>query len=313
MPEERDRQSDPPPRKDPPTSKIIDVRGMIRQASTRVRVDQLVQQGKKYISLLSKEKIEELVNQSVKNIVDKYRAVAAGVSDVPAAQIEAESRQEFGELLQQFQETSKAKNQLEVSRASLDKELEDLRKDLERQKALADGRLSEEIEKTLIVGFKEFERELDRITGKVFERRRLLLGEQPDPQMLDELKQIEEILRKIIQRILAAERERFSMAGGRDREIAFMEKRIEKLYEQIAAMEGALRTISTSKLYSNQQIQNLLRQLGLVSDDRNFEKKREMLKFVLGQNKDLRVQFKDMEGKGITLANPAGVGDGKST
>jgi hypothetical protein len=69
-------------------AKMIDVKGMIRQASARVQVDQLVKQGKKYISLLSKEKMEELINQAVRNIVDKYRAMAAGVAQVPVAQIQ---------------------------------------------------------------------------------------------------------------------------------------------------------------------------------------------------------------------------------
>src|SRR5262245_1386449 len=144
-------QPNPPSRPPDPNenrgAKMIDVKGMIRQASARVQVDQLVRQGKKYISVLSKEKMEELINQAVKNIVDKYRAMAAGVAQVPVAQIEAESKQEFNELLSQYQQTAKAKNELESSKQALDSELDDLRKDLEKQKALADGRLNEEAEK----------------------------------------------------------------------------------------------------------------------------------------------------------------------
>lgn len=287
-------------------NRMLDVQGMIRQASTRVRVDQLVKQGKKYISLLSKERIEELINQAVKNIVDKYRALAAGVGDVPVSQIQAESKVEFNELLQQYQETAKAKTQLESSKSELDAELENLRKDLERQKALAEGRLSEEMEKTLIVGFKEFERELDRIVVKVFDKRRLILENSDTPEAAAELRQVEEVLRKIIARLVAAERERFAVAGGRDKETALLEKRMEKLYEQINALESALRTISQSKVYSNQQIQNVLRKLGLVTEDKFFEKKKEMLKIVLDQNLDLRKQFKEADAQGRTLSNPQG-------
>ena len=76
-----------------------------------------------------------------------------------------------------------------------------------------------------------------------------------------------------------------SSSGGQSREVAMLEKRIEKLYAQIAAMENALKTISNSKLYSNQQIQNLMRQLGLANEDKNYEKKREMLKIVMDVNK----------------------------
>ena len=99
---------------------------------------------------------------------------------------------------------------------------------------------------------------------------------------------------------------------GQSRETAMLEKRMEKLYAQIAAMENALKTISNSKLYSNQQIQNLMRQLGLAQEDKNFEKKREMLKVVLDVNKLIRKEGGELAAKGITLANPQGAGEGPS-
>jgi len=314
MPEDTGAPSSPTPMPPGPPpgpkggSKMIDVQGMIRQASRRVSVDQLVRKGLKTISMLSREKIDELINQSVKTMIDKYRAMAAGVVNVPVAQIEAESKQEFSELLSQYQETAKAKSDLELSRQSLDLELEEMRKDLEKQKALADGRLSEEAEKALIVGFKEFERELDKQVVKVFEKRKMILEGSDTPEAVAELKGVENAIRPIISRLVAAERERFAMSGGQSREIAMLEKRIEKLYAQIAAMENALRTISNSKLYSNQQIQNLMRQLGLANEDKNFEKKREMLKIVLDVNKLIRKESKELEEKGVTLATPKGGG-----
>ena len=308
MPDNPDNLNRP---QQPPGGRMIDVKGMIRQASARVQVDQLVRQGKKYISLLSKEKMEELINHAVKNIIDKYRAMAAGVSQVPVAQIEAESKQEFNELLSQYQQTAKAKTDLESSKQALDAELEDLRKDLEKQKALADGRLNEEAEKALIVGFKEFERELDKQVVKVFDKRKAILQES-NPEGVAELKNVENAIRPIIAKLVAAERERFAMSGGQSRETLMLEKRIEKLYQQIAAMENALKTISNSKLYSNQQIQNVLRQLGLANEDKNFEKKKEMLKVVLDVNKLIRKEGGELAAKGVTLSNPAGAGEGPS-
>ncbi len=283
---------------------MIDVQGMIRQASRQVSVDDLVKKGRKTISMLSRDKIDELINQAVKTIADKYRAMAAGITNLPVEQIEAESKQEFNELLTQYQETAKAKTDLEQSKQGLDAELEEMRKDLEKQKALADGRLSEESEKALIVGFKEFERELDKQVVKVFEKRKMILEQGETPEAVAELKGVENAIRPIISRLVAAERERFAMSGGQSREVAMLEKRMEKLYAQIAAMENALKTISNSKLYSNQQIQNLMRQLGLANEDKNYEKKREMLKFVLDGNKAIRKEATELEAKGITLANP---------
>ena len=285
---------------------MIDVQGMIRQASRQVSVDDLVKKGRKTISMLSREKIDELINQAVKTIADKYRAMAAGITNLPVEQIEAESKQEFNELLTQYQETAKAKSDLEQSKQGLDAELEEMRKDLEKQKALADGRMSEEAEKALIVGFKEFERELDKQVVKVFEKRKMILEGSDTPEAVAELKGVESAIRPIISRLVAAERERFAMSGGQSREVAMLEQRMEKLYAQIAAMENALKTISNSKLYSNTQIQNLMRQLGLANEDKNFEKKREMLKFVLDGNKAIRKESSELEAKGITLATPQG-------
>lgn len=291
--------------------KMIDVQGMINQASRRVNVEDLVKKGRKTISVLSRDKIDELINQAVKNIADKYRAIAAGIAGaaaIPAEkEIEGEAKAEFNELLQTYQQTAKAKTDLEQSKEALDHELDELRKDLEKQKALADGRLSEEAEKALIVGFKEFERELDKQVVKVFDKRKLILQESENPEAVAELKGVENAIRPIISRLLAAERERFQMSGGQSRETAMMEKRLEKLYAQIGALENALKTITSSKVYSNQQIQNVLRQLGLAQEDKNFEKKRDMLKIVLTANKDIRQQAKTLEEKGISLAKPEGL------
>src|SRR5690242_10022638 len=82
-----------------PGQKMIDVKGMIRQASARVNINELVKQGRKTISVLSKERMEEMINQAVRNIVDKYRAMAAGVAQVPVEQMTQESKEEFNELM----------------------------------------------------------------------------------------------------------------------------------------------------------------------------------------------------------------------
>jgi hypothetical protein len=287
---------------------MIDVKGMIRQASARVNINELVKQGRKTISVLSKERMEEMINQAVRNIVDKYRAMAAGVAQVPVEQIQAETKDEFNELMQTYQQTAKAKSDLEMSKQLLDGELDELRKDLQKQKDLAEGRLSEEAEKALVIGFKEFERELDKQVVKVFEKRKTILQET-NPDQVPELKEVENVIRPIIARLVAAERERFQMAGGQSRETQLLEKRIEKLYAQINAMETALRTISQSKVYSNQQINNVLRQLGLTNEDKNAEKKKEMLKFVLDANKGINKDGAALAAKGITLANPTGLAD----
>ena len=274
----------------------IDVRGMIKQASARIRVDQLVKKGTKYLSLLSKRKIDELVNQSVQNTIQKHRS---GTSGVAPETLEKESKEEFNELLTEFKKASEAKNQLAETKESLDIELTELRKELDKQKGVSDGKLTEDAEMALVLGFKEFEIELEKLVVGVFDRRTLILENSDTPEAVAEMGEIKNRIQAMISKLVGLERERFMMEGGysRDREIALMERRIAKLHEQIASMEKALKTITSSKVYSNTQIQNVLRQFGLYEEDQNFEKKKEMVKVLLTQNLDLIKQFNKIEPK----------------
>ena len=69
-------------------------------------------------------------------------------------------------------------------------------------------------------------------------------------------------------------------------------------------MEAALKTLSTAKTFSNQQVQNLLRDLGLAQEDKHFERKREMLKVVLNANQGIRSAARALAARGITLDAP---------
>jgi len=220
---------------------MIDVEGMIRQASTRVSVDQLIRKGKKYIQVLSREKIDELINRSVNTIVDKHRVTAARRRAVSADQLEAESRAEFQELLQQYQQTTDATRSVEQSKQVLDQELEEIRFEL-----------------------------VPEATPK---------------------------------EVLQVEREH-TVAATDVREIALLKKRLDKLLAYIATLEAALKTLSTAKTFSNQQVQNLLRDLGLAPDDKNLEKKKEMLKVVLSATLGIRKKARELAARGITLDAP---------
>lgn len=223
------RPSSPPPGP-APRARLIDVGGMLRQSSTRVSVDQLVRKGKKHIHLLSGEKIDELINRSVKTIVDKHRATAERRDADSAARIQADSRAEFEELLQQFQRTADATNAVEESKQKLDEELEEIR----------------------------------------FE----LAPEAAAPEVADA------------------------------RESATLRKRLDKLGAYVATLEAALKTLSTAKAFSNQQVQNILRDLGLASADKNYEKKKDMLKIVLQANQGIRRKARELAARGITLDAP---------
>ena len=84
------------------TRRVLDINGLIQQASTQVPFGRLLQMRKKAVHLLSREKVNELINGAVRNIVDKYRVVDGSSLPVPQDRIEAETRQEFDELLSAY-------------------------------------------------------------------------------------------------------------------------------------------------------------------------------------------------------------------
>ena len=176
---------------------MIDVEGMIRQASTRVSVDQLVRKGKTFINLLSREKIDELINRSVKTIVDKHRDIAAHRNAASAAQIEAESRAEFEELLRQYKMSADVASDIERSRKSLEGELEEIRFEIDPEK-------TPEVRTEDPGAFEDFVRELDKQVAQVFKVRKLILERSESPEGAAELKRVEEVLGTLLSKLVEA-------------------------------------------------------------------------------------------------------------
>src|SRR5436190_10378320 len=103
-------------------NRLLDMRSLIRQASTRISVDQLLTSGKRFIHVLASDKIQELIDRSVQTIVDKHLNRASTMSEETAAQIKEEAKGEFEELLKEYKNLSQAKNDVERSRKTLDHE-----------------------------------------------------------------------------------------------------------------------------------------------------------------------------------------------
>jgi hypothetical protein len=83
------------------TRRVLDINGLIQQASTKVPFGRLLKMRKKAVHLLSREKIDDLINRAVRNIVDRYK-LGGAILSVPQSQIEAETRQEFDQLLSAY-------------------------------------------------------------------------------------------------------------------------------------------------------------------------------------------------------------------
>jgi hypothetical protein len=286
----------------PEVTRMIDVRHALLQSSSRVQVAQLAKQGKKTISLLSKERMADLIDQALRQLVDRYRAVGPALPPAKDPNVR--------ELVEQYQATQQAQTDLEVSRQVIHDELDVLRRQIAEEKALAEGRLEAEVDRAQVLGSPEFDRHLKTILARVFENRRTALAPTAAPEALKELDALQSPVQDLVLRVVREEREKRekhrARTGGNSKQLSMLERRIEKLYTQLGALENALKMISSSKLTSNQQLQNALRQLGLLNEDKYFEKKREMLKIVLDTNKVIRKDAKDLEAKGITLSSPKG-------
>lgn len=270
----------------------VDVRSMIRQASRPVHVHDLVRRGTRTISVLSRQKIDEMVNLAVTNIVTKYRTLASGLN-IAQEDMERESREEFTQLFESHEEMTRARSLLEQSAAGVSSELEEMRAELEKQKELAEGRLAEDAERSILSGLAALEREIEASAGRAFDRRRALLTENGETEEgLAEFGRIEGRMREMITKIVGEQRK-----YQRDRDVLLMERRILKLQAQLKAMESALKAITSQKLLSNTYVQNMLRGLGLLDDDKHAERRKGMLKVVLQQNIQLRKDLKEYEAK----------------
>lgn len=284
--------------------RMIDVRGMLRQASTRVSLDQLFREGRQSISVLSRDKIDELINRAVRTIVDKHRFTPSPCTATSAQQIEVEAVVEFEELLQQYQETANATAVVEQSKQALAQHLQEpLLKPRPEDAGLQEAP-SGTVKIDPLAAFDDFVQELQKQVAQVFNTRKFILERSEAPQAVEELNRTEEILRDTFTKLFHVNRERAAVPVEDPGEISILKKRVEKLIAHIATMETAIKTLSTTKTFSNQQIQNLVRDLGLAQEDKNLEKKKEMLSIVLNQNRSIRKKAQELAASGVTLEAP---------
>lgn len=281
--------SQPPEPKQPQEQQPIDVEGIIKQSSASVPIDVLVKRGKTSVKMVSREKFSELINQAIRNVLRTH----TGKVPVNEAQIEAESKQEFEELLSEYQQSLQTQQMLQSSKEEMTREMEELRAELNRQREIASKTIGEEEEKRQIVALKEFEYQVERIIGKVIEKKGQQLesgGADPKKWDLDGLEaQLKPLIHKLCQEVFAALGPTFQ---SRDRMLALMERRLEKLYAHVQTLENALRQLTRAKVYSNAQIAGILRSVGILPEDANYEKKKEMLKKIFEHNVQLRQDLK---------------------
>jgi len=93
------------PEEDPvlstPSARVVDIDGLLAQASTKVTVGRLRKLGKKMVSLLSRSKIDQLINQAIRRHVERTRSGDGSGAAPPSGDVNAEIRKEFDSLLSQ--------------------------------------------------------------------------------------------------------------------------------------------------------------------------------------------------------------------
>jgi len=83
------------------STRVVDIDGLLAQASTKVAVGRLRKLGKKMVSLLSRSKIDQLINQAIRRHVERTRAGDGPGSAPPPGYVNADIRKEFDSLLSQ--------------------------------------------------------------------------------------------------------------------------------------------------------------------------------------------------------------------
>jgi hypothetical protein len=295
-----------PPPSSPDDSGTIDVRRALWASSSRpLPLSELAREGRRTVSLLSKARIYELINRAVRDLVEAHRAQARKRPGPPPPPDEPSFYQRLQELLREVEGTNQAREALEASRLSLLEELQDLRTELAREKARASEKREDALDRSPFLGVADFDRQIGAIVTQACLRQLPPEGAEKPAGFQKEWDRLEALLRERVLQVVREERGRIRPApAGSNKPLWMLERRIDKLYSELDALQRAITIISTSKVQNNQLLQTALRELGLVIDDKYHEKKKEMLKVVLDNNREIRQRHRELSARGITLSSP---------
>jgi tetratricopeptide (TPR) repeat protein len=296
------KKAPPPPSSD--ASRSIDVRRVLAAASSRASLDQLTSQGRTTVSLVSKARIGELLNRAIRDLVEHSLDEARKRKTQPDAPVEKSAYESLQELIKEVESTNQAKAELESSRQSLLLELGELRDALAREKRRAEEEHEDALDRSPFLGVADFDRHLATIITRVCESQIPPPDVGKPPGFQKEWEQLEKLIRQRVLAVVKEERARCRAPVRDNKELWKMERRVEKLYTELDALEHALKLISSSKVPNNLLVLTALRQLGILPEDKNFEKKREMLKVVLDSNQQIRRSSRELEARGISLSRP---------
>jgi hypothetical protein len=122
---------------------FIDAGKLLNEAATSVPIDLLVERGKSKVKLVSRERLEMLINQAVMNILRKYRNLEGQVGAITQ-----ETKVEFAELMAEYKKSLEIQENLKKNRESMQGEIVELKNQLSARSVDEDDRvLQKRIEK----------------------------------------------------------------------------------------------------------------------------------------------------------------------
>lgn len=293
------------PKPSPPDeSGTIDVRRALRASSRTLPISELAGEGRRTVTLLARNRISELINRAVRDLVESQREIARERTKAREVPDEPSFFDRLQELLREVEGTNQARDELEASRKSLLGELEELRTELAREKIRASEKREDALDRSPFLGVADFDRKIGAIVTEVCRSQLPPEGAEKPAGFQKEWDRLEHLVRERVLQVVREERGRIRPSlAAQNKALWMMEKRVDKLYTELDALERAITIISTSKV-NHAQLQTALRELGLLSDDKYREKKKEMLKVVLDNNREIRRRHQELSSRGITLSSP---------
>lgn len=251
------------------------LRDAIKQLAFRTSVDRLKKQGVTQVNVLGLDRIAALIEAAVHRSL-KSRLVGSDREVVADA-----TKAEFLRLLRSNEDLQREKSEVERMRERAEEELDALRRELAQQQSA----LKLKLERPDAAAAGRWQGEDDAIAGKVAAVVQALAHAGPASADDVQRRLTELVMDVVSDERRAAETARQALA---DRDVAAMQRRIEKLTESLSLTEHKLQQLSAQRSLDT-GISSIYREVqGLAPGDARAETKKGMMAAILEAN--LRLQ-----------------------
>ncbi len=272
--------------KAPPRKPVVKIDNFVRKHTQAVEVEKLNQMGLTTINFISLSKINQLISLAVLKAFEKYQRIwnqneALKIQEEVRAEIDKQIlRKQAGQEVLAEQQRSLGED-VKKLRPAIESRVQELavekQGEIGRWSILCSEEGFDELEK-LMRGFvaeavQEAARRIEKTAGANFD-----------------LEKLESLLQGVVRRVLEGERRRIQQesAQSSDQKTEILERRLDKLKIHLAEMEETLKEMAEAKGI-DPGLPSFFKDLqGLRLDERQFEKKKGMLKAIFEDNLKLQ-------------------------